>query len=78
MAISCDPNALAALATCMQCENPKTHLEIQTYILAVIAGLTTDADALALLAKDFQRLSPATLQQIMVYELCQIATALGV
>jgi len=78
MAISCDPNDLAAIAKCMQCENPRTHLEIQTYLLALIAGVTTDANALALLAKNFQTLEPVTLQQVQVYLLCQIATALGV
>jgi len=78
MALSCDPNDLAAIAKCMQCENPRTHLEIQTYLLALIAGTSTDPDVLAGLAKSFQNENPVTLQQIQVYLLCQIATALGV
>lgn len=77
MAISCETNDLLAVASCMQCLEPVQHLMVQTYLLALIAGASTDPNVLIELAKGFQRVPPAVLQQIEVYLLCQIADAAG-
>lgn len=86
MAVSCDPNSLAAAATSagMCCLSPATLLEVQTYLLQQMAivllgtAIPTDVNALAALAKDFQKLSPQTLLEVQDYLLCQIATVSGV
>lgn len=77
MSISCDTNDLAGAAKCFSCLPPRTLLEVQTYLLALIAGASTDPNTLALQAKCFTCLDTATLQQVRVYLLCQIATAAG-
>ncbi len=77
MAISCDPQALVTATSCYSCLSDVTQMQIQTYLLALIAGVTTDPNALAALARGFQGLDPLPAQQIQVYLLCQIATAAG-
>jgi hypothetical protein len=73
MAQSCEPNDLAAAAKCFKCLSPDTLLQVQTFLLARLAGVTTDPNALAQLAKDFQRLPDATLVEINTLLLCRIA-----
>jgi hypothetical protein len=79
MAINCDPNALIAASTAAKfcCPSPVTLIEIQTYLLAVIAGGSTDPNTLASQAKGFQTLSHETLLQVQTFLLCQIAAASG-
>lgn len=77
MAISCNTDDLAAVAKCFSCLPPRTLLEVQTYLLALIAGASTDPNTLAVQAKCFSCLDAPTLQQVRVYLLCQIATAAG-
>lgn len=72
MAVSCDPNALVDAAKCFSCLPPVTNLEVQTYLLAVLAGVTTDPNALAALANQFKTLSPTTLIEVQTYLLCQL------
>jgi hypothetical protein len=74
--VNCDTNALALSAKCFDCLSPVTLLEVQTYLLAVIAGVSTDPNTLAAAAKSFQSLNPSTLAEVRVYLLCQIANAL--
>ncbi len=53
---SSDPKVLAQAAKCFACYTPAQQLAIQSYLLAVIAGLPTNAagvDAIALAAKCF-------------------------
>lgn len=70
--ISCDPNTLAQSSKCMACLSPATHMEVQTYLLALIAGGSTDPNTLAQQAKAFQALNPSTLQEIQAMLLCAI------
>lgn len=61
----------------MSCLPAQTHLEVQTYLLALIAGKAPDPNALAQAAKEFQKLPATTLQEIQVYLLCQILNAVS-
>jgi hypothetical protein len=72
MAISCTPADLAEAAKCFQCLPSEQKQWIDTYLLAVIAGGSTDPNTLALAAKDYQGVSSELLQRIQVYLLCQI------
>lgn len=45
---------------------------IDTYLLAVIAGGSTDPETLALAAKNYQGIPPGMLRRIQAYLLCQI------
>lgn len=73
MAINCDPNALAQAAKCFPCLPDVTNFQAQTYLLAVLAGGSTDANTLAQQAKGLSGLSDATLGQIKALLLCRIA-----
>jgi hypothetical protein len=73
--MACTPEELAKAAKCFECLDPKTQNSIQTYLLAVIAGVDPDPSTLAALAKHFQAASPLQLQQMQAYLLCQIADA---
>jgi hypothetical protein len=77
MALTCTPQALSDATSCFSCLNPIQHLQIQTYLLASIAGVSTDPNTLQRLANGFQGLNPVQLQQIQVYLLCAIANAEG-
>jgi hypothetical protein len=75
MPVDCsNTNALAAAACSFQCLNPPTLLEVQTYLLAIIAGGTTNAATLQDQARaaGFCCLSPDTLREVQAYLLCQI------
>ena len=71
MAISCTPSDLAVAAKCF-CLPSGTQQAINTYLLAVIAGGSTDPATLAIAAKNFQGIPPQILIQIQAYLLCQI------
>lgn len=72
MAINCDPESLAAAAKCFQCLNEVSREAVNTYLLAVIAGGSTDPETLAQQAAAFQGLQGRHLQ-VQDYLLCQIA-----
>lgn len=76
MSVSCDPNDLATAARCFDCLPPSIQLNVQTYLLAVIAGGSTDPNTLAAAASAFQSESAQTLAEIRAYLLCQILNAL--
>jgi hypothetical protein len=74
---STDPLVLAAAANCiMQCISPGQQLSVQTYLLAVIAGLPTDAAGAAKLANDsrcfMQCIPPGDQLAVQNYILAQI------
>lgn len=71
--IACDTNSLADAAKCFGCLSPETQLQVQTYLLAQIAGGSTDPNTLAAQAKAFQQLPNSTLGEVQAYLLCQIA-----
>jgi len=74
---STDPLVLAAAANCiMQCIPVGSQLAVQTYLLAVIAGLPTDAAGAAKLANDarcyMQCIPPGDQLAVQNYILSQI------
>lgn len=72
--VSCEPNDLMAAAKCFDsCMPPGMQLAIQTYLLAVIAGGSTDPNVLMQAAKCFDSCIPPGMQlAIQNYLLCQI------
>lgn len=70
--VSCDPNDLLAAAKCFSCLDGM-HAQVQTYLLAVIAGASLDPNVLLANAKAFQQLQGASLMEVQNYLLCQIA-----
>lgn len=70
---ACDPNTLTNAAKCFDCLDDKMQLAVQTYLLAVIAGVTPDPAALSNLAAGFQGLSDSAILQIQAYLLCKIS-----
>jgi hypothetical protein len=73
MPLSCTPSDLAAEATCFECQlSDAQRAAIQTYLLAVIAGGSTDPQTLLTAASQFQNLSGVQLAQIQAYLLCAI------
>lgn len=73
MAQNCDPNALVQAAACMRCIPDGMQAEVQTLLLAIIAGGSLDPTTLANQAKCFKCLPPETLLEVQVFLLCQIA-----
>jgi hypothetical protein len=71
--INCDPNALAQAAKCFKCLSPQTNMEVQTFILAVLAGGSLDPSTLAQEAKAFFGESPQYLEELKTYLICQLA-----
>ncbi len=72
MPITCTPASLAAAAKCFQCLPSEQKQWIDTYLLAVIAGGSTNPNVLAIAAKGFQGIPDGTLPKIQAYLLCQI------
>lgn len=62
-----DPNALAQASKAFQRLSPETLLEIQVYLLALQAGVTTDPNQLAELAKCFKCLPLPFLRDVGTY-----------
>lgn len=75
MPISCDPNDLAELAKCFSCLNPVQLAQVQTYLLALLAGGSVDPNTLVEEARCFKCLNPVLAQEIKTYLLCQYANA---
>lgn len=72
------PNALASAAKSFQSLNAQTLLEIQVYLLAVNAGVSTDPNELAYLARCFKCLPNGLVTGINTYLLDQAETGGGV
>jgi hypothetical protein len=75
MAISCEPNDLAAAITCFDKLSALQLEQVKTYLLAVIAGGSTDPETLMASAKCFNKFSFEQLLEVQTYLLCQIANA---
>lgn len=76
MPVSCEPQDLINSATCIDhCIPPGMQTSIQTYLLAVIAGVDPDPTALIAAAKCFRCIPPGTQIEIQNYLLCQILNA---
>lgn len=73
MAVSCTPADLAEAAKCFVCLTPAQKEAIRLYLLAVIAGGSTEPATLAEAAKCFVCLDHTQRQAINTYLLCQAA-----
>ena len=76
MALSCTPQALESAAACFHCFTPKQQLEIQTYLLFLVAGqATTTANITAIQAKAacFHCMPEKQLMEIQAYLTCLAA-----
>ena len=73
MALVCDPAALVAAAKCFQCLTAGEHRMVQTYLLAVAAGGSTDPKVLLPLAKCFACLTTGEQELVQLYLECKIA-----
>lgn len=71
--MACDPNTLTTAAKCFQCLSHEQQLMVQTYLLAVIAGASTNPETLVVAAKQFQALSEKELLMVQAYLLCKIS-----
>jgi hypothetical protein len=71
--MACDPESLSISSACFDCLDDQMMMAIQTYLLAVIAGGSTDPNVLQSEAKAFQGLSHKSNLEIQAYLLCQIA-----
>jgi hypothetical protein len=72
MAIACDPASLAKASTCFVGFDEGQLLQVQTYLLAVIAGGSLDPKTLMKAATCFSGLSEGQLLQIQSYLLCSL------
>ena len=75
MPVECTADALATAAKCFTCLSPADQAAVQTYLLAVIAGGSTDPATLLASAKCFTCVPDSELKRIQVYLLCAILTA---
>ena len=76
MSVNCDPSSLANEARCFdRCIPPGMQPAVETYLLASIAGVGTDAASIRQLVNDarcFARCGAGT-NGVKTYLLCQIA-----
>ncbi len=70
----CDPSTLVSDARCLSCLSPIQNLEVQTYLLATLAGVSTDPNELIRLSSAFRGTPVGALQWIKTYLLCQLMT----
>lgn len=64
---------LSEASKCMKCLEPGELQYVNTYLLAQIAGGSTDPNVLLEASKCFDCLTPGQLRQVQVYLLDQIA-----
>ena len=73
MPVTCTPQSLSDASACFEMQlTDAGRTAIQTYLLAVLAGGSTDPQALLTAATQFGNLSVPQLLQIQAYLLCQI------
>lgn len=77
MAVSCEPSDLTAAAKCLDCIPNSMQMPVMIYLLATIAGETTDAAALVLKAKCLECIPHDMQMPVMNFLLCTIATQEG-
>ena len=73
MAITCTPENLMSLSECFLCLTALERDAIKTYLLAVIAGASTEPATLMASAKCFTCLTPKQLKMLQPYLMCLIA-----
>lgn len=73
MAVSCEPNDLTKAASCFQCLSEMEQAMVQTYLLAIIAGVEPSPEPLLAAATQFQALSDKELLMVQAYLLCKIS-----
>lgn len=71
--MACEPDSLAESAKCFECLGDDAQAAVQTYLLAQIAGGSTDPGTLLEQAKDFLGLNEQQSQAVQTYLLCQIS-----
>jgi hypothetical protein len=78
MPISCSAIALAAGGAAYEGLSEHDNTKAQTYLLASIAGVATDAETIIALAEvaGWAKLPERNLQEAIAYLLCQVATGL--
>lgn len=72
---ACDTSTVLDQAKCFNCLSIPQLEAIQVYLLATVAGTSTDPATLLNSAKCFNCLTVPQLKAIQVYLLCQIANA---
>lgn len=76
MPVSCEPADLMEAAKCLdQCIPPGMQTAIQTYLLAVIAGVDPNPTTLIDAAKCMRCIPPAMQIEVQNYLLCAILSA---
>lgn len=75
MAVDCDPNSLMEQAKCFKCIPNGIQMEIQTYLLAVIAGGSTDPAVLMEQAKCFRCIPQGMQAEVQTMLLCNIVNS---
>ncbi len=73
MPIVCEPTDLMDLSRCFLCLNESQREAVKTYLLAVIAGGSTDPGTLMEEAKCFTCLTPKQLELLQPYLMCLIS-----
>lgn len=68
--MACDPNTLAEDAKCM-CLSAEQHMQVQTFLLATLAGGSLDPNILAAQAAQLQGIDPGMLMSIKTMLICQ-------
>ena len=71
--MACDVTTLLRDARCAPCLSPDENLQVQTFLLASLAGVSTDPNVLMRLAACFSCMSIMQLMQVKSYLLCQFA-----
>lgn len=71
---ACDTDNLANLSRCFSCLNPVQHMEVQTYLLAQLAGMSSDPSTLIQAAREFGSIPVPILQLIKTYLLCSLVS----
>lgn len=68
--MACEPNTLAEDAKCL-CLSVEQHMQVQTFLLATLAGGSLDPNVLAAQAAHLQSINPGMLMSIKTLLLCQ-------
>ena len=75
MPVTCTASSLASEAACFTGLSPDQQEAIKIYLLATIAGASTNPNTLATLAACFTGFTAEQQEAIQTYLLCQVANA---
>jgi len=70
MALSCDPETLAAASKCFNCFDEGQKLNVLIYLFTQVAGVTTDPQTLAVASKCFQCIPEGNKMNVLLYLAC--------